>query len=131
LGIGLDEQIAWLAIRTGRDDEARSILLKTFSMNRELGVKPLSTLCLFAILEGRSGHHERALEWTGLLRSEDVAHSSASKIFFGFHMAEIQGELSQAEADAALARGAAMSLDEIFRHFEKPAEAAETSPASP
>src|SRR5437899_3013805 len=98
-------------------------------MNRDLGVKPLSNLCLFAILEGRSGHHERALEWTGLLRSEDVAHSSASKLFFGFHMGEVQGDLSQAEADAALARGAAMSLNEISRHFEKSAEAAETSPA--
>jgi hypothetical protein len=131
LEFGVQEQIAWLAIRTARDDEARSMLQRTFSMNRELGVKPLSTLCLLAILEARSGNHERALEWTGLLRSQDSEHSGAARVYFAFHMAEIQGDLSQAEADAALARGAAMPLEEIFRHFEKPAgaQAAEASSA--
>ena len=128
LDIGLQEESAWLAIRTGRDDEARSILQKTLDLNRDFGVKPLSTLCLFAILEGRSGNHERALEWTGLLRSADVAHSSASRLFFGFHLPEIQGDVPQAQADAALARGAAMSLDDILQHFEARPQAAETSP---
>src|SRR5262249_25622701 len=97
LEIALLEQTAWLFIRTGRDDEARSILHKALALDLEIGVKPLSTLCLFTILEARAGHHERALEWTGLLRSEDVVHSSASRIFFGFHMNEIQGDLSQAQ----------------------------------
>ncbi|HEV8480887.1 MAG TPA: protein kinase, partial [Candidatus Eisenbacteria bacterium] len=129
LEVGLLDQDAWLAIRTGRDEEGRSILRKTIPLNLELGVKPLSTLCLYAILEGRAGQHERALEWVGLLRSADVEHSAASKVFFSFHMADLQGNLSQAEVDAALARGATMKLDDILRHFEKPAEETEASPA--
>jgi hypothetical protein len=44
-------------------------------------------------------------------------------------MSDIQGDLSQAEIDAALARGSAMSMDEVLRYFENPAKEAETSPA--
>jgi serine/threonine protein kinase/tetratricopeptide (TPR) repeat protein len=129
LELGLNEQDAWLAIRTGRDDEARSILKANLSLNLELGVRPLSTLCLLAVLEGRSGNHVRALEWVGMLRSGDLEHSSASKIWLSFHMADVWGDLSQAEIDAALARGATMSVDEVLRHFEKPAKETETSQA--
>jgi len=126
LEIGCTELLGWLAVRTGRDDEARSLLNKTLSMLLEIGVKPLTTLSLLAVLEGRAGNHERALEWIGLLQAEDVAHSAGSKIYLTFHMPEIQGDLPQAQVDAALARGAAMSLDEVLKHFEK---AAEASPA--
>jgi len=123
------EAAAWLAVRTGRDEDARPLLQKHFATQRELGVTPINSLCLFTVLEGRAGRHERAVEWMGLLRSEDAGETSASKVYFRIHMAEIQGDLPQAEVDAALARGAKMKLEDILRHFEKPAEETEASPA--
>src|SRR5262249_16578126 len=129
LEVGLQEQEAWLAIRTGRDEEARSMLQRALALNRELGVKPLSALCLCAILEARAGNHERALECSAMLRPPAAEPSAAARVFFSSHMSEIQGALSQAQIDAALARGATMKLEDILRHYERPATEKETSPA--
>lgn len=127
LVMGLLDEEGWLAIREGKDAEARPFLREALAMSREFGVKPFVTLGLYAILEGRSGNHERALEWLGLIRSHGARTTAGMRILLAFHLAEVQGDLSPAEVEAARARGAQLSWDEVIEHLEKGAVPAETS----
>ena len=62
----------------------------------------------------RAGRRERALEWVGLARSFASANLAQLQMYSDAHLAEIHGDLPEAEIQAAYERGAGLDLDQVL-----------------
>ncbi len=112
------ESIGWLELRLGNDVAARPHLEQALVGFREQNSKPLPAVVLFAVLEARAGRKETALEWIGCVRAQPSLNKTSIEFYTHYQIEEITAGLSPAEVGAALARGAAMSLDDVLRHIE-------------
>jgi serine/threonine protein kinase/tetratricopeptide (TPR) repeat protein len=119
------ETLGWCELRAGNDAAAREHLERAHTGYREQGVRPLTTIALFAVLEARAGRRETALEWIGLLRTERTLNRGAIEFTLRPHWDEITTGLPQAEVDAALARGAALDLDQVIQEIESRSQPSE------
>jgi len=109
-----NENLGWLYVRMIRDEAARAHLGRSLSHYRAIGTKPPWLLILWATLEARSGRRERALEWVGLARSHASANEAQVQFYSDVVFPEIQGDLPEAEVQAAFERGARLDLDLVL-----------------
>jgi len=115
--------LAWGEIRAGQLVQGRKHLLECLEGHREQGAMfPLVPLAMFALLEAKKGNRETALEWMGLVRAQPTLHPAAADFFVRPDWEEMTAGFSPAEVDAALARGARLSLDEVFKQIESQSE---------
>jgi serine/threonine protein kinase/tetratricopeptide (TPR) repeat protein len=114
--------LGWAEIRAGNLTEGRKLLLEGWAGHLEQGVTPLITLALFALLEAKKGNRETAIEWMGAVRAHPTLHPSAVNFFIGPDWNEMIAGMSPAEVEAALARGAELSLDDVSKQIESQGE---------
>jgi serine/threonine protein kinase/class 3 adenylate cyclase/tetratricopeptide (TPR) repeat protein len=112
----IPEGLGWIRLLTGDDAGARGQLMTALEGYRRLKMKPATFLVILATLEARTGDRLRALEWLGLARARAETSSDKSQVLHLLerHSGEIRGDLPPAEADAAMQRGAGMSLDAVY-----------------
>jgi tetratricopeptide (TPR) repeat protein len=108
------ENFAWWQIATHHDEDARALLLESLTHYRSVGVPPTQQLVLFAVLEARAGRRERALEFLGAARATEGWQSAQVALYERIHLAELRGDLSDAQVHAAFERGAAKGVEHLF-----------------
>jgi len=124
-----NENCGWLYVRMNRDEAARAHLGRSLSRYRAVGTRPPWLLVLWAALEARAGRRQRALEWVGLARALASMNLAQVQLYSEILMAEIQGDLPEAEVLAAFERGAHLDLDLVLDELLS-GEAGETVSAS-
>jgi tetratricopeptide (TPR) repeat protein len=112
------ETLGWLELHLKNHDAARKWLEQSLAGMREQAAKPLTVIILFAVLEARSGRKIDALEWVACVRAQTTLSRSIFEIYIHDHLEEMTAGLSPGEVEAAFARGAAMSLDDVLRRIE-------------
>jgi len=112
-----------------RDEDARAYLGRSLSRYRAVGTRPPWLLVLWAALEARAGRRERALECVGLARSLASVNEAQIQLYSEILLPEIQGDLPEAEVQAAFERGARLDLDQVLDQLLS-GEAGETVSAS-
>jgi hypothetical protein len=108
--------LGWTAIGTGQYELASDHLHKSTILAQELG-KPSSlifNLSLFAWREAKVGDINIALEWLGLCKSHEMYHHPGFKRFLDKILAVVRTSISDAEVEAALARGEELNLEQVL-----------------
>jgi ATP/maltotriose-dependent transcriptional regulator MalT len=115
---GVIMDLGWADVRAGNLAQARKHLADSLVRHRQQGVTPLIPVAMFALLEAKKGNRETALEWMGLVRAQPTLQPAAADFFVRPDWSEMTAGLSPAEVDAALARGASLSLPELLKQLE-------------
>jgi serine/threonine protein kinase/tetratricopeptide (TPR) repeat protein len=108
------ENYAWLSICRGAEEVTRRHLARSIGSYRTAGVSPTWLLIFYALLEVRSGRHDRALEILGLARSREDAGWSTLVVYRKMHEEEIVGGVPEAEVAAGLERGAKLDVEAVL-----------------
>jgi tetratricopeptide (TPR) repeat protein len=108
------EQEAWLEVCSGNDAGARPLIARSLALALAQHVTPLSVLALSAVVEGRAGRKETALEWLGAARAQPSVNRGAVELYWKFHKSDFTEGLSPEQIEAALARGATMRIEELI-----------------
>ncbi|HET9326108.1 MAG TPA: protein kinase [Candidatus Eisenbacteria bacterium] len=123
------ENYGWLSVRKGAGEAARAHLARAIAGYRGGGVKPSWLLIFYAVLEARSGQRDRALELLGLARELGTSNLAQYQLYATIHEPEIRGDASEAEIEAAFARGAKMDMDQVLRELVGQDDPVESQPA--
>ncbi len=117
--IAAEVSLADTYIRTGRNAEARKYGLMALGTGRELGL-PLTYLPLqFGVLKIRLGDRPTGLAWIGFARKHDEGFRKEIARDIERMWAELRGELSDDDAEAAMKKGESLKLDEILAQVEQ------------
>jgi hypothetical protein len=107
-----------VALRRGRDAEARAFLREFASTLRALEI-PLHPVALFyGLLELRNGDRARGLGWIGHVRAHDPHEREIAMAIDSFRDL-IRGSAPEAEVEAALKAGESLTLEEILAEAER------------
>jgi serine/threonine protein kinase/tetratricopeptide (TPR) repeat protein len=115
VGIAGNQQVlAFIDLRAGRNEEARTRLREVYEILHSLGPVQMTLIPSCAVLELRRGGRDRALSWIGHIHARPEWNARQDQEYV-FHEAELRGSATPEEWDAAMASGAALDGDTMLR----------------
>ena len=110
---------AWVALGTGDFERALIYIRKSIRISQELGTDSslVLNLCLYAWREVEVGSRYRALEWLGLCQTYQFHHQVTLMGLPKKVLAKARSGVSDADVEAALARGVKLSLDAVINEI--------------
>jgi predicted ATPase/class 3 adenylate cyclase/tRNA A-37 threonylcarbamoyl transferase component Bud32 len=111
--------LAMLNLRTGENAEAWSWGRKATASLQEAGAPPTMAPFLFGVLTIRRGDRETGLRWIGFGRLHPGNFQKEMEEDIARHWEECRGDLSPEEAEAIMAKGAGLTIEEILARVEQ------------